>query len=68
MLLRIPFPYIATAILFLIPALRGRGLSTAMYLVGTNCLIAALIYVERAQLSEYHIDPLFLWMFALGKL
>ncbi|MBN1451088.1 MAG: CPBP family intramembrane metalloprotease [Anaerolineales bacterium] len=65
--LRIPFPYISMAVLFLIHPLRGQGLSNAIYLVGTNCLIAALIYLERERLCEYHIDPIFLWMFALGK-
>ncbi len=64
--LRIPFWYLAL-VLGLIPPLRGRGLFTAIELVGTSCLIAALIYLERERLSDYHIDPIFLWMFVLGK-
>jgi len=64
--LRIPFPYLTIAFQ-LTPSLRGRGLGAAIYLVSTSCLIAALIYVEREQLSEFNVDPIFLWMFALGK-
>jgi membrane protease YdiL (CAAX protease family) len=64
--LRIPFPYLMIGFR-LIPSLHGRGLGTAIQLVGTSCLVAALIYLEREQLSEYNVDPIFLWMFALGK-
>ena len=64
--LRIPFWYLGL-LLGWIPPLHGRGLFAAIELVGTSLLIAALIYLERDRLSDHHIDPIFLCMFALGK-
>ena len=64
--LRIPFWYLGL-LLGWIPPLRGRGLFAAIEQVGASLLIAALIYLERERLKGYHIDPIFLWMFVLGK-